>query len=120
MGLYMGGRRPYGFTLTDTVIHNVKTKMFTPVKEEIQQVKYIYEAYEIPGVTLRRLMDNLVQNNILPKEGSWSTGKLSTLLKNPIYVKADNDIYEFLLRNNVNIISDVSEFDGGTRFSDIC
>ncbi len=112
MGFYMGGRKPYGFTLTDTVIHNIKTKMLSPIPDEIEQLKYIFEAYAVPGITLRRLMDNLVQNNILPTVGSWSTGKLSTILKNPIYVKADNDVYEYLLRHNTNIISDISEFDG--------
>lgn len=111
MGFYMGGRRPYGFTLTDTVIHNVKTKMFSPVAEEIGQLKYIFETYAVPGVTLRSLMDNLVKNNILPKDGSWSTGKLSTLLKNPIYVKADNAVYEYFRKHNVNIVSDISEFN---------
>ena len=86
--------------------------MFSPVEEEIQHLKYIFESYAVPGITLRRLMDNLVKNKILPKEGSWSTGKLSTLLKNPIYVKADNNVYEYLLKNNVNIVSDISEFNG--------
>lgn len=112
MGFYMGGRKPYGFTLTDTVIHNIKTKMLSPVEEEIEQLKYIFEAYSVPGITLRRLMDNLIQSDILPTEGSWSTGKLSTILKNPIYVKADNDVYEYLLKHNTNIISDITEFDG--------
>ena len=112
MGFYMGGRKPYGFTLTDTIIHNIKTKMLSPIPEEIEQLKYIFEAYSVPGITLRRLMDNLIDNDIFPTEGSWSTGKLSTILKNPIYVKADNDVYEYLLKHNTNIISDVSEFDG--------
>ena len=112
MGFYMGGRKPYGFTLTDTVIRNIKTKMLSPVAEEIEQLKYIFEAYSVPGITLRRLMDNLIDNDILPTAGSWSTGKLSTILKNPIYVKADNDIYEYLLKHNTHIISDISEFNG--------
>ena len=64
MGLYMGGRRPYGFNLKDTVINNVKTKMFEPVTNEIEQIKYIFENYSVPNVTLRRLMDNLIDNNI--------------------------------------------------------
>lgn len=112
MGFYMGGRRPYGFTLTETVIHNIKTKMYTPILEETEQLKYMFEAYAVEGVSLRRLQDNLIKNNMLPPEGSWSTGKLSTILKNPIYVKADNSIYEYFSRHNANIISDITEFDG--------
>ena len=112
MGIYMGGRKPYGFTLSDAVVHNIKTKKFEPIPEEIEQLKYIFQAYSVEGITLRRLMDNLIQNNILPSEGSWSTGKLSTILRNPIYVKADNSIYEYFLKHNANIISDIKEFDG--------
>lgn len=112
MGFYMGGRKPYGFTLKDTVIRNIKTKMLCPVPEETEQIKYIFEAYSVPRITLRMLMDNLIQNSILPDEGSWSTAKLSKILKNPIYVKADNDVYEFFVKHNTNIISDISEFDG--------
>ena len=94
------------------MIHNIKTKMYEPVPEETEQIKYIFENYAVPNVTLRRLMDNLVQNNILPTEGSWSTAKLSNILKNPIYVKADNAIYEYYANNNANIISDINAFDG--------
>lgn len=112
MGFYMGGRRPYGFKLGETVIRNIKTKMLCPIQSEIEHIKYIFDAYSVPNVTLRRLMDNLAENGIVPTDGSWSTGKLSTILKNPIYVKADNDIYEYFLKKNTNIISDISEFDG--------
>ena len=110
--LYMGGQRPFGFTLADTEIHGIKTKMLAPVTEEIEQVKYIFENYAVPGVTLRRLMDNLIQNGILPTEGSWTTAKLSAILKNPIYVRADNAIYDFLAGRNAKIVSEISEFDG--------
>ncbi|MCC8160165.1 MAG: recombinase family protein [Oscillospiraceae bacterium] len=112
IGLYMGGRRPYGFTLKDTVIHNIKTKMYEPVAAEAEQIKYIYENYAAANVTLRRLMDNLARNGILPTEGSWSTAKLSNIIKNPIYVRADNAMYEYYATNNANIISDISAFDG--------
>lgn len=112
LGIYMGGRRPYGFTLTDTTIHGIKTKMLKPDENGIKHIKYIYENYSVSGVSLRRLMDDLVENRILPSEGSWSTAKLSSILRNPIYVMADNDIYEYFARHNANIISDVCEFDG--------
>ena len=112
LGIYMGGRRPYGFTFIPTEIHGIQTKMLSPDDTEIEHVKYIYENYAVSGVSLRRLMDNLVENRILPKEGSWSTSKISAIISNPIYVKADNAIYEYYARNNANIISNISEFNG--------
>jgi hypothetical protein len=86
--------------------------MLSPVEGEISAVKYIFENYTVPGVTLRRLMDNLIQNGTLPTEGNWSTAKLSAIIKNPIYVRADNSIYDYFAKRNTRIVSDVSEFDG--------
>ncbi len=113
LGFYMGGRRPYGFDLEPTLINNVKTKKLSPITEEISQIKYIYDSYAAPNVTLGRLLKNLVENDINPLSGgNWTTAKLSTILKNPIYVKADNRIYEYFQRLNANIISPPESFDG--------
>jgi hypothetical protein len=57
-------------------------------------------------------MDNLVQNQILPSEGTWSTAKLSAILKNPIYVRADNAIYEYYANRGTRIVSEITDFDG--------
>ena len=109
---YMGGRRPYGFNLQETEIDKIKTKMLSLNPEEAEQVKYIFDNYAVDGVSLRRLMDNLVANNITPLIGSWSTAKLSSILQNPIYVQADNAVYDYFIKNNANVVSEPSEFDG--------
>jgi len=113
MGFYMGGRRPYGFELSPTVIHNIKTKKLNPIPSEAEQVQYIFEVYAQESVSLRRLLDILIAENKKPLNGSdWSTAKLSTILKNPIYVKADSDIYDYYDRHGVQIINDISMFTG--------
>lgn len=113
MGFYMGGRKPYGFDLEPTVINNIKTKRLKPVPDEIEQVKYIYDAYAVEQVSLGRLLKNLVENDIKPLSGSgWTTAKLSTIIKNPIYVKADSRVYDFFLSHNSVIISPPEAFDG--------
>ncbi len=112
LGFYMGGRQPYGFDLTETTINNIKTKKLTPISEEIEQIKYIFESYGAENITLGKLMRNLIENSILPKNGSsWSTAKLSTILKNPIYVRADSSIYDYFSAKNTNIISPPESFD---------
>ena len=48
-----------------------------------------------------------------PLDGShWTTAKLSTLLKNPIYVKADSNVYDYYDRHGTEIVTDVSQFTG--------
>ena len=109
----MGGRKPYGFDLEPVVINNVRTKKLKPVSEEIEQIKYIFDTYAVENVSLGRLLKNLIENDIKPiSGGGWTTAKLSTILKNPIYVKADNRIYEYFQRYNTDIISSPEDFDG--------
>jgi len=113
LGLYAGGRRVYGYNLQDAVISGIKTKRFVPNKEEAEHIKYIFEVYSQPAVTLRMLQANLLENGIKPLYGTdWTTGKLGTLLRNPIYVKADADIYEYYERQNTNIVGNIEDFDG--------
>lgn len=113
MGFYMGGRRTYGFRLVPETIHGIKTKKFEPVPEEIEQIKYIFESYAVPNITLGRLLKNLVENDINPTEnGKWTTAKLSAILKNPVYVKADSKVYDYFEARNANIINPPEEFDG--------
>lgn len=113
MGFYMGGRQPYGFELIPTVIHNVKTKKLNAIPSEIEQIRYIFEVYAQENVSLRRLMDLLIAEGKQPLNGSsWTTAKLSTLLKNPIYVRADSDVYDYYDRHGVQMITDASLFTG--------
>lgn len=113
MGFYMGGRRPYGFTLVPAVIHNVKTKKLEPIPEEIERVRYIFEVYSRENISLRRLRDLLIaENPPVPGGKAWPTASLSSILKNPIYVKADSDIYAYYEHRGVRIISDLSAFTG--------
>lgn len=113
MGFYMGGRKPYGFDLEPTVINNIKTKRLKPVADEIEQVKYIYDTYAVEQVSLGRLLKNLIENDMKPLSGGgWTTAKLSTIIKNPIYVKADSRVYEYFQLHNAQIISPPEAFDG--------
>lgn len=113
MGFYMGGRKPYGFDLEPTVINNIKTKRLKPIPDEIEQVKYIYEMYAVEQVSLGRLLKNLVENDIKTLSGGgWTTAKLSTIIKNPIYVRADSRVYEYFQMHNAQIISPPEAFDG--------
>ncbi|MCI8790376.1 MAG: recombinase family protein [Lachnospiraceae bacterium] len=113
MGFYMGGRQPYGFELVPTVIHNIKTKKLNPIPDQAAQVQYIFEVYAQESVSLRRLQDILIAEGKNPLNGSaWTTAKLSALLKNPIYVRADCDIYDYYDRHGVQMITDAAMFTG--------
>lgn len=105
MGFYMGGRRPYGFELAPATINGVVTKKLKPIPAEIEQLQYIFEAYANEAISLGRLCGELT-------EGVWTASKLSAILKNPIYVKADFDVYDYFERRGAEMITDVSLFTG--------
>ena len=51
-GFYMGGRIPYGFSKTDTVIDGIRTSMYVPVPEEAAQIRLMYSLYADSGHSL--------------------------------------------------------------------
>ncbi len=113
MGLYTGGRQVYGYRLCETVIHGIKTKYLVPEEKEAEQVRYIFDAYSQPSVTLRTLQAELLANNIVPLRGAdWTTGKLGSMLRNPVYARADADIYSYFEQKGTRIVGGLESFSG--------
>ena len=112
-GFYMGGRVPYGFSLENTVIDGIKTSKYVPVEEEVEQIKLMYSIYSQPTKTLGDVLRYFNQHGLKHLRGKiWCTARISELLRNPIYVKADSEIYNFYKNQGSNIINDASDFIG--------
>ena len=109
----MGGRIPYGFRLVDTVIDNVRTSMYEEIPEESEQLKLIYSMYADPSHSLGEIMRYLNNHNIKHLRGkNWNTARLSEMLRNPIYVEADIDVYNFYKSQGANIYNPATDFTG--------
>lgn len=97
-GFYMGGRIPYGYKVEPYMIDGKKTSRYVADQEEARIVNLIFSMYANPrtsyGDILRYLVDNNIPNK-KSKNGEWDRCRLGTMIKNPIYVKADLDIYHF-------------------------
>ena len=112
-GFYMGGRIPYGFRMEKTVIDGVNTAKYVPIPEESRQIRLLYEMYGDTNNSLGDIVRYLNRNNIQNlRTGVWSTARISEMLRNPIYVKADAEIYEFFKSQGTRIINPVSDFIG--------
>lgn len=110
-GFYMGGRVPYGFSLEKTVINGVKTSKYVPKSDEIDQIKLMYSIYSQPGKSLRDVLKYFSEHDLKNLRGkTLCTARISELLKNPIYVKADFQIYDFFKNQGVNVVNSVEEF----------
>ena len=112
-GFYMGGRVPYGFQLEDAMIDGIHTSVFVPEPEEMATIKLIYELYSKPDITLGAILRELVNRGFSEKRGApWSTARLSEIIRNPVYVKADMDVYYFFESQGSNIVNQAADFIG--------
>lgn len=112
-GFYMGGRIPYGFSRTETVIDGIKTSKFVPIPEEAEQIRLMFSLYANPENSLGDIIRYFNENGIKHKRyGMWSTPRISEMLRNPVYVRADADVYDFFKSRGANILNPVSDFTG--------
>lgn len=112
-GFFMGGVTPYGFKKESTIIDGVKTSKLVIVPEEAEQILKIYEMYSNPTTSAGDIVKYFRKNGIKKlRYGEWNRGSLIKLIKNPIYVQANLDIYEFFKNQGVNIVNPPTDFNG--------
>ncbi len=112
-GFYMGGRVPYGYCLKETVIDHVRTAMYEEVKEESSQIGIMYSMYADPSCSLGDIVRFLDQHRLRNRKGErWTSARISEILRNPVYVKADIDVYHFFKEQGIGIVNQVDEFIG--------
>lgn len=97
-GFYTSGPAPYGFKLVKTEHLGKKTSMLAPVEDEVNVIVELYKRYAYDETSsLNQLSLWLNDNGILTKQGNpWVSSTIANILMNPIYVKADADIYTYL------------------------
>jgi DNA invertase Pin-like site-specific DNA recombinase len=109
---YMGGRIPYGFMLEPIVIDRVRTARYIINPKEVAVVRLIFEMYARQttsyGDIVRYFQEHDIQRNGKP----WERTRLADILKNPVYVKADLDVYEFFRGQGVIIANSPEDFIG--------
>ena len=114
-GYYMGGRVPFGFQLVPHLIDGKKTASYAPVDTEAQILKWIYGKYCSATTSLSDVVTALKKAGIQnPKrsDGLWVRSHIGRILKNPIYVKADRQIYDFYLSKGAIMHNDVADYIG--------
>ena len=97
-GFYMGGRIPYGYRLEPYMIDGKKTAHYAVIPEEAEIVKLIFALYAQPQTSYGDIVRYLVKNNIVNSrahDGAWDRCRIADMIKNPVYVKADLDLYRF-------------------------
>lgn len=110
--IYMGGPVPYGFRKIPTVIDGIHTSMYETIPEEAEAVKLIYEMYSQPGTSYGDIARRLNELGIKKRNGSWVRQRIRDILINPVYVRADSDVYDFFIRNGAEVTASAADFNG--------
>lgn len=112
-GLYMGGRAPYGFNKIETHHNGIKTYTFETNNEHAKNVITMYQQYAYSNMSLGQISKYLNEHNILSAEGKgWDNSKISRILRSPVNVKADADVYTYYKNKGCNITNQVEDFIG--------
>lgn len=108
-GRWLGGRIPYGFkssslTFFDENMTQRKMYQLEIDKESMDAVKYIFDEY-LKLRSLTKVHRLLYSKEIKgPYNGDYTPSTLGTLLRNPVYVRADDKVFNYLKNKNFDVI----------------
>ncbi|MCL1824128.1 MAG: recombinase family protein [Oscillospiraceae bacterium] len=111
-GFHMTGKPPYGFKLTPTVVNGINTKMYETESETAERVKLMFEMYAEPQNSFGDIARYFSGEGISEDGREFGRTTISQLLKNPAYVQADLDVYEFFKSQGAVIVNDAEDFTG--------
>ena len=107
-------KAPYGYDKTYVCVDgkNMPTLKESPAAGGI--VRRIFQTYATTAYSLGYIARILNDEGILSPDGkAWDSQKLSRIMANPIYVKANADIYTYYKSRNIGeITNDITDFDG--------
>ncbi|MFV3013932.1 recombinase family protein [Clostridium botulinum] len=107
-GRWLGGSTPMGYESKKItyIDENMKERSLVKLKqvpEELEIIKLIFNKY-LYFKSLSKVETYLLQKNIKTKRGSnFSKSNLRVILNNPVYVKADNKIIDYLIDMGITV-----------------
>lgn len=114
-GFFMGGRIPYGFRREPYVLNGKNTTHFIQEMAEASSILMMYMIFQEPSASSGDVIRELDRNSIKnpnSKDGTWLPNRIMSIICNPIYVKADIQIYNFFKENGAIIHNPPEEFNG--------
>lgn len=108
-GRWLGGQTPLGYEskqlcYLDSEFNEKTMHTLSPIKEELQIVKLIYHKY-LQYKSISQVFVYLFKNNIKTKNGAdFNKKRIQLILRNPLYVRANEDIMKHLNGIGMNVI----------------
>lgn len=111
-GFFMAGRAPLGFVKVEDAIDGKKTSKLQEDTTTSPLIRYIYRSY-LSGESIGTIVSKLNSENCeLKHEIKFNNVRISRILANPVYVRANADVYAYYKGAGAILHNDVKEFDG--------
>lgn len=111
-GFRMGGKPPYGYRLEEILMEGIHTKKLVEEPGEAAIVQEIFDMYEQPDTSYGDITRYYAEKGVQFYGKELIRSMLAQLLRNPVYVRADMDVYRFFRSHGTNIVSSPEQFDG--------
>ncbi|PYG87370.1 DNA invertase Pin-like site-specific DNA recombinase [Ruminiclostridium sufflavum DSM 19573] len=110
-GFFMGGPPPFGFDKISARVDGIKTSALVPSIIQYEAVRKIYDLYANTQASLGEISSQLNESNVkAPRGGLWDSCKISRILRNPVYVRADAEVYIYYKNKGCIISNDINDF----------
>jgi DNA invertase Pin-like site-specific DNA recombinase len=110
-GLYLGGVAPFGYDKVETLFLGKKTYMFEENEDQSTFVRQIYDMYLEDMKSLGEIARNFNSKKMWTNKGNmWTAASIGRLIKNPVYVKSNADVYNYLKNKGATVNNDISDF----------
>lgn len=116
-GRWLGGVTPTGYeseqvTTIDSAGKERKLFKLSPIEEEINIVKLIFDKY-IEFKSLTKVEQYLVMNDIKTKNNvDYTRHSIKAILANPVYVVANKTLYDYMVDEGYEVFSHEADFTG--------
>ena len=108
----MGGKAPYGFHTEPIKMDGINTKKLVVSPDEAANIRLMFEMYAQPTTSYGDITRYFAEQGILFHGKELIRPTLAQMLRNPVYVQADLDVYEFFKSQGTVIVNDAADFTG--------
>ena len=111
-GFKMGGKASYGFHTEPIKMDGINTKKLVVNPDEAANIRLMFEMYAQPTTSYGDITRYFAGQGILFNGKELIRPTLAQMLRNPVYVQADLDVYEFFKSQGTVIVNDAADFTG--------
>lgn len=112
-GFFLGGQVPYGYKKEKTQVEGIKTSKLIENIDQSVHVMQMFHLYAETDMSLGAIAKYLNEKSIpTAKDKMWDSSKISTILRNPVYVRGDSDVYLYYRDKGCIIANELSDFTG--------